>query len=651
MSGKYPAHSGLFVPISYPMNTTSTFVGAAVLAALTSVATAQNPSMMRGIGWRTDAFFTIGETVNGYTPTGIPDGMSAFPGDNGRVNLFVQSELNPGNGYAYTLANGTMLTGARIHRFEISRVDKRGIVHDVRMAYDTMYDREGNEVVLPDQANETGNGMDGLARFCSGTGIAGGTFGFVEDIHICGEETSKPFHPHGGSVWVLDIDGEALWAAPNLGRGTWENVTPFDTGDAQTVGLLMGDDRGGAALQMWIGTKNGVGDQSFLDRNGLKQGTVYFWKADNGDTTPQQFNTKGSVRTGTWEAIAVIDPSQAGQNGYDALGYKDSDTLLNEMQAQDSFQFSRPEDLDSNPANPQQLAFNSTGRGSLFPADNWGTIYIVDMDMTPGALAATITIAADSDFEAVPDAGIRSPDNLAWASNGKIYVNEDRSTSPGSLFGGTTGAEASIWELDPVTFDINRIGEMNRSVVLPVGSTDGGAGSIGNWESSGIIDVTDLFDTEPGEVLLLSNVQAHGIQDGPIGGNPNPRRRWPAAVHQQRRSGSLDPVGQQHADAAVPRHQRPAERRLRDAVRGDQRRQRAERLVLRHRRDLPRVPDRHRSAARSARRRRQPRVHRQRSGPAARLPDRRRHGRTEPVRPADPLEPGSHAPPVGSGPR
>ena len=52
------------------------------------------------------------------------------------------------------------------------------------------------------------------------------------------------------------------------------------------------------------------------------------------------------------------------------------------------------------------------------------------------------------------------------------------------------------------------------------GSTDIRAGTIGCWESSGIIDVTDLFLTEPGETLLLSNVQAHGIRDGIIGDNP-----------------------------------------------------------------------------------------------------------------------------------
>ena len=40
----------------------------------------------------------------------------------------------------------------------------------------------------------------------------------------------------------------------------------------------------------------------------------------------------------------------------------------------------------------------------------------------------------------------------------------------------------------------------------------------GAWESSGIVDVTRLFGGAPGEVLLLANVQAHGVTDGPIGG-------------------------------------------------------------------------------------------------------------------------------------
>ena len=39
---------------------------------------------------------------------------------------------------------------------------------------------------------------------------------------------------------------------------------------------------------------------------------------------------------------------------------------------------------------------------------------------------------------------------------------------------------------------------------------------IGAWETSGVLDVTGLFDTAPGETLLLGTVQAHGVTGGAI---------------------------------------------------------------------------------------------------------------------------------------
>ncbi|KAA3609486.1 MAG: hypothetical protein DWQ01_09135 [Planctomycetota bacterium] len=106
-----------------------------------------------------------------------------------------------------------------------------------------------------------------------------------------------------------------------------------------------------------------------------------------------------------------------------------------------------------------------------------------------------------------------------WGKDGKIYMQEDRSTSPSDLFGGVTGIEASVWQLDPVTRGTTRIAEVDRSVIAPLDSTDDCIGSIGCWETSGVLDVTDLFDALPGERFLIATVQAHGIEDGPIGGN------------------------------------------------------------------------------------------------------------------------------------
>jgi Ca2+-binding RTX toxin-like protein len=143
----------------------------------------------------------------------------------------------------------------------------------------------------------------------------------------------------------------------------------------------------------------------------------------------------------------------------------------------------------------------------------------VDFDFSSGDIAANIKILYDGDDAgagqfAGPDFGLRSVDNLDWADNGYIYLNEDRSTEPSSLFGGTSGEEASIWKLDPNSGQLTRIGEIDRSAV-PAGQTDSSPTDLGNWESSGILDVSELFD-QPGGSLFLFDVQAHSLTGGTI---------------------------------------------------------------------------------------------------------------------------------------
>ena len=60
---------------------------------------------------------------------------------------------------------------------------------------------------------------------------------------------------------------------------------------------------------------------------------------------------------------------------------------------------------------------------------------------------------------------------------------------------------------------------MDRTAVAPTGSTDGDPDDVGDWESSGILDVTNLFPTDSGEMLFIATVQAHSIRDGVIEDN------------------------------------------------------------------------------------------------------------------------------------
>ena len=500
-----------------------------------------------GAGYFVSPVFTIGDTVEGatgalnpssagnFSPPGTPDGLGAYSLNATTVRVFMNHEIAlPASGsaaYPYTLANGVVITkgGARITYFDIDKASRR--VKDAGLAIRNIYDRSGNLVTNSSQLD-----LGGLDRLCSASlhepQAFGTNRGLVDRIYLTGEESSTPFgHPHGGSFWALDTATGNLWALPDFGRGSWENAAPLDTGNTTHVAFLLGDDAPTRPMYLYVGVKDTSQSANFIQRNGLSGGQLYVWKATNGDTNPQQFNGSGAFRSGTWVALDAKNAGAAGTTGHDAAGYKNDTTLKTQADALGAFSFSRPEDLATNPADGTMVLFTSTGRGSVYPSDNWGDTCIMDIDFNSSAVPTSGFLriiysgddAGDGQF-ATPESGLRCPDNVDWADDGSIYVQEDQSNQVGSF--GAAGFETSIWRLD-VTGDLRstnpveivaqatRVAETDRSTVLPLGSTDGNTTDVGNWESSGIIDVSTLFNEAAG-TLFLFDIQAHSITNGQI---------------------------------------------------------------------------------------------------------------------------------------
>ena len=518
-------------------------------------------SMMKSRGtWEVGSLLTIGDRLpsrdprfpgEGYQPVGALDGLGAYRLDEGTVRVLVNHELTGKEGYPYRLDNGTTLTGARISFLDVDRRTLR--ILNGGIAYRAMYDRQGRFVETGFQVNEVSHAEQGLARLCSSQLIEKGTFNFVDTIYMTQEELSDPLgHPYGGTVWALDVERRTLHAVPAMGRMAGENTTPL-SGPSDAVALLIGDDtipqtdKDGsfgqeadlhtspghlvtAPLWLYVGRKNastktlppGVvpAHATFLNRNGLLAGQLYYFVAEHGVRTPAQFNGTGSTLSGTWEKIEVLDKTRAGEQGYDSLGYKTGLTLRREAKAGGAFQFSRPEDVSTHPSIGTRAVLASTGRDTVFPDhDAWGTVYQIDVDLK--GMTATLTILYDADDAggarfSHPDAGIRNPDNLEWGADGMIYIQEDKAKRRDPLFGSHSGQEASLWRLDPRTGAVERIARIDRAVVLPEGSTDESPHVIGAWESAGILDVTHLFGTRVDERVLLATVQAHTIRDGMI---------------------------------------------------------------------------------------------------------------------------------------
>jgi hypothetical protein len=152
-------------------------------------------------------------------------------------------------------------------------------------------------------------------------------------------------------------------------------------------------------LRLYVGVKgidaNGDGSVDFLERNGLRGGSIYYFKPNDGASNTDL--PDGTV-TGTWSA------STTGGLREDKL-----------------------EDVHTNPMDGSQLVF----------ADQTDGVYRLDLPLkfTAGEFDPAGTVTKIAQIDAHPTAPLGSPDNLAWSRNGKIYVQED-------------GDGFEIWEID-----------------------------------------------------------------------------------------------------------------------------------------------------------------------------------------------------------
>lgn len=518
----------------------------AVLAT-TSAAGASGHSMADGVRrWTVEPIFTVGETITGtgalnrttvgaYTPAGALDGMGAYSLDDDTVRVFVNHELLNFRGYPFAVSDGSggtfEMPGARISYFDIDK-DSRAVV-DSGIAINTVYDATGevatNIAFLP-------NDLAGFSRFCSGSLFEAREFdgerGLEDRIYFAGEEDGGEFSTTGGAEWALDPETGDFWALPDLGRGAWENVAVLDTGSEETVAVMLADDTSpfdfdpeaedgteAAPLFLYVGEKDAGGD--FPARNGLRGGELFVWVARNGERTPADFNGSGKLK-GKWVKVdnsPTGEPSEDGSTGYDEFGYPTQSTLWLQAKAAGAFGFSRPEDIATNPRNGREAAFASTGVADYVDGvDSFGTIYRIKTNFKN--MNATLRIVYDGDAD--PTRALRSPDNLDWADDNRLYIQEDEAVEASGdgepLFGegAANPNEAGIVRMRKNGSGVRRVMNIDRSVILDP-TTDGtpvdtDAGNAGEWESSGILDVSSLFDEKAG-TLFLFDVQAHGIED------------------------------------------------------------------------------------------------------------------------------------------
>ncbi|MCD8534825.1 MAG: alkaline phosphatase D family protein [Verrucomicrobia bacterium] len=488
-------------------------------------------AMLDGLGmWETTVIATIGEPVpgaDGHSPTpywmpGFPDGMAMHRIDDQTVRLFLNHELPPEAGNTYSLKNAAgglfSVRGSRISILDFDISSRSLLRGDV--AYDKVYNRHGQLVENAQMFGDAVHSYGGLAKLCSSNLLIPGTnrsgSGPVEPVYLTGEEWPYGI---GGTFYALFPDERIMWPLPELGYGSWENAACVDTGESEHTALLLADDFHQAPLYLFIGKKNPNGNR--LEKNGLSNGNLYVFRPDSQVRTPMDFHGSGATLTGHWHLLPVRSSTPSDNSiETDALGYFSARTLRAMASNAGAFRFSRPEDIDTNPMNPTQAVFASTGAGHLFPQDNWGTIHLLQTHfrfdpisgiMDPQFSPISVTIVYDGDSRD-RDLGIRSPDNVEWSPSGRIFVQEDHASYL-EPFAGLSAIEASIWSMDSDGGRRRRVATINR--FPSKGTTDIHSHIPGAWESSGVLDVSYEFGYPHG-TLLVVNVQAHGIHDGTI---------------------------------------------------------------------------------------------------------------------------------------
>jgi len=414
-------------------------------------------------GVKFSSILTVGDAVKKknkgnetYRMVGIPDGLGAYNNDDGTITVLMNQELTPSRGVPR--AHGG--TGAFVSRYQIRKSDLKVLNGEDLMKNVKLWDPIGQTYV-------DGNGT-AFSRFCSADLASRNAFyngetdrGFDDGrIFMNGEEDDAAgramAHIVGGRY-----DGTS-YELPLMGKHAWENLlaSPYE----QDKTIVAGNEDGGLnKVFFYIGMKQEDGNP--IDQAGLANGTTY------------ELNIFGYTND---------DPVTGFKSGAFSLVPSGGTSLA------------RPEDGAWDTVNPNRYYFvttaSFTGNSRL-----WRMTF---SDITHPELGGTIEVLVDGIVD-----GPKMMDNITVDTAGNVYMQEDV---------GNQVHLGKVWKYQPKTDSLTLLAEHDaaRFIAGAIADIDGTDGKQSDEESSGIIEVTKLFDHQNGydthhNRYFLLDVQAH----------------------------------------------------------------------------------------------------------------------------------------------
>jgi hypothetical protein len=178
------------------------------------------------------------------------------------------------------------------------------------------------------------------------------------------------------------------------------------------------------------------------------------------------------------------------------------------------FQFLRIEDIatDKRPGMSNVVYLADSGRGlredqafapQAFRSTN-GRIWKMVLDRSNPTIVRSLTVLIEGDDHPVKTVGeIHQPDNLETTAAGSLMVTEDPGSSQQFPVGSTDPAAttARLWWVNLATGGMTVAAKVDQTA--DEGPTDvdaAAAGNLGAWESSGVVDASEVFG--PGAFLV-----------------------------------------------------------------------------------------------------------------------------------------------------
>jgi hypothetical protein len=221
---------------------------------------------------------TTGDTINGLTVRGIPDGMGAYANERGGITLLSSHEISTTAPLALKGKSSTAVWATSITKFNVSPnsmavTSASDFIKEVNFYNYTTGKYQSTPTGAAPVGVSAGTFDWGISRFCSATYTAAGTFlyngvGYAGGLYTAGEEVGDD-----SRGFAFDMDGVG-YQLPRMGMTAFENIIPGIKPGPNTV--VIGTEDGSATdsqMTIYVGKKQATGTP--VDQAGLTNGDLY----------------------------------------------------------------------------------------------------------------------------------------------------------------------------------------------------------------------------------------------------------------------------------------------------------------------------------------------------------------------------------------